>query len=84
VRLYDFGFLRQCAGPLAVIQGDSDQFGPLPLLQALAATLPPGAAKVIQVAGADHGFDGRLDEVARGVASAIPPGIIGAPAPRPS
>jgi hypothetical protein len=83
VSLYDFDFLRQSLKPLSIIQGELDRFGPLADVMAFAATLPAGA-KVIPVAGAGHGFDGRLEEVARGVAAAIPPELTSAPAPPPS
>ena len=83
VTLYDFGFLAASARPLAIIQGDRDRFGPLPLLLAFAATLP-GGARVIPVPGAEHAFDGRLEEVAHAVAGAIPSHIIATPPPRPS
>ena len=41
------------------------------LVMALAASLPAGA-RVVAVKGAPHNFAGRLDEMARRVAEAIP------------
>ena len=71
VNLVGFGFLRDCRKPLTLIQGDGDAFGPLPQVMALAA-LVPGGARVVAVHGAAHNFAGRLDELARRVAEAIP------------
>jgi hypothetical protein len=71
VALYDFSFLLGCSAPLSLIQGDEDQFGPLPLLVVLAARVPGGASLLV-VKGATHGFTGKLDELARRVSEAIP------------
>ena len=71
VNLVGFGFLRESHKPLTIIQGDQDEFGPLPQVMALAASLP-GGARVVVVKGAPHNFAGRLDELARRVAEAIP------------
>ena len=70
--LYDFSFLTGCDRPLALIQGDQDQFGPLPQLTAMAASLPHGA-RVLWVTGARHDFVGHLDELAMRIDEAIPP-----------
>jgi len=77
VSLFGFEFLQGCARPLALIQGDQDRFGPLPLLMAMAASLP-GGARVLPVRGATHGFEGRLDELAQRVSEAIPGALTGA------
>lgn len=71
VSLYDFSFLGRCGAPVSIIQGDQDRFGPLPLVLALAAHAPRGMS-VVPVAGASHGFDGRLDALAQRVEAAIP------------
>ena len=71
VSLYDFSFLGGCDQPLALIQGEQDQFGPLRLVMAMATSLPRGAT-VLPVAGARHDFDGRLEEVAWRMEVAIP------------
>lgn len=84
VALYDFSFLRECDKRLTLICADHDRFGPLALVMAFAATLP-GGARVLPVADAEHGFEGKLAEVAGHVASSIAPGLItGAAAPPPS
>lgn len=70
VGLYNFGFLRECRKPLFLIQGESDPLAPLGLVLTLAAMLPDGA-RVLPIAGANHGFDDHLDEVAGRVTEAI-------------
>jgi alpha/beta superfamily hydrolase len=70
VGLYNFGFLRHCRKPLSLIQGESDPLAPLGLVLTLAAMLPAGP-RVVPIAGANHGFDDRLDEVGARVAEAI-------------
>ncbi len=72
VGLFDFSFLRHCAKPITFIHGEQDQFGPLPLVMALAASTP-GGGRVMAIPGATHGFAGRLDALSRRVAEAIPP-----------
>ncbi|HZI93121.1 MAG TPA: hypothetical protein VFE84_02670, partial [Patescibacteria group bacterium] len=71
VSLYDFSFLTRCDRQIAFIQGAQDQFGALPLVMALAASLPHGA-RVLPVAGAGHNFDGQLEALARRMDEAIP------------
>ncbi len=75
ITMLRFDFLRECDRPLTLIQGDADVFGPLPLLMALAATLP-GGARVVAIKGAAHNFAGRLDELARRVAEAVPAELV--------
>jgi alpha/beta superfamily hydrolase len=60
--LFPFGFLRQCTRPLALVQGEADPLSPLGLALTLTAMLP-GGGRVLPVAGADHAFNGRLDEL---------------------
>lgn len=74
VGLYDFGFLAGARRPVQFIQGDQDPFGPLPLVLALAASLP-GGGRVLPVAGARHNFEGHLDTLARHVAGAASSGL---------
>jgi uncharacterized protein len=71
VHLVRFDFLRACARPVTLIQGDRDAFGTLEEVLALAA-LVPGGARVAAIRGAAHNFDGRLDTMARKVAESIP------------
>jgi len=69
--LYNFGFLQNCGKPLTFIHGESDPFAPLGLVLTFAAALPGGAG-VLPIKGAAHGFQGRLDELAASVATAVP------------
>jgi alpha/beta superfamily hydrolase len=71
VSLYDFSFLTRCDRQITFIQGAQDQFGALPLVMAMAASLPHGA-RVLPVAGAGHNFDGQLEALARRMDEAIP------------
>lgn len=71
VGLYDFRFLRECSVPLALIQGEADPLAPLPLVLALAATLPGGGG-VLPIAGAEHGFAHHLDALVDRVVRAVP------------
>ena len=70
VGLYNFGFLRDCDKPLALIQGESDPLAPLGLVLTLASMLPAGA-RVLPVAGANHGFTDRLEDLGARVAEAL-------------
>jgi hypothetical protein len=79
--LDNMAFLTRCGKPLTLIQGENDGFGPLPMVLALAAAVPSGA-RVAVVPGAAHNFQGKLDELTRRVAEAIPEEMRAAPPPR--
>ena len=81
--LYDFTFLRVCDKHLTLICADRDRFGPLALVLAFAATLPAGA-RVLPVKDSEHGFEGKLAEVAGHVAASIGPLLTPAAEPPPS
>jgi alpha/beta superfamily hydrolase len=72
VGLYDFRFLRDCAKPMSLIQGDQDPIGPIALVLTIAAALPGGGCRVVSVPGAGHAFTGHLDALAGRVAESIP------------
>jgi len=57
----DLSYLRACAKPKLLIQGDNDQFGSRANIEALFATLPEPKRLVI-VERADHFFAGRLND----------------------
>ena len=61
-RTYDYGFLSECAKPKLFISGTRDEFGPRAEIERVAAgaTEPK---KLVLVEGADHFFEGRLNEV---------------------
>jgi alpha/beta superfamily hydrolase len=63
---YDFTFLKSCRKPILFVHGDMDEFGSVETLRALVASLPPEAqARLEIISGADHFFEGRLDELKR-------------------
>lgn len=68
--LYNFGFLSECRKPIALIQGEADPIAPLGLVLTLASMLPQ-EARVVPIAGANHGFADHLEEVAARVAQVI-------------
>ena len=68
VEKYDFSFLRACRKPLLLVHGDRDEFGSVPDLRALAASLPdPSLVTVKIIPNAGHFFEGRLDELKRAI-----------------
>jgi alpha/beta superfamily hydrolase len=62
---YDFGFLESCNKPLLLVHGDRDEFGGVPRLQKLVSAIkghnPSFEVHIIK--GADHFFEGQLDEL---------------------
>ncbi len=61
-RLYEYDFLVRCLKPKLFLSGSEDQFGPRAALLKLAASaLPPKQLVLIQ--GADHFFEGHLEEM---------------------
>ena len=68
VEKYDFTFLKSCRKPILFVHGDGDEFGPVETLRALVASLPPEAQAQLEIIkGADHFFEGRLDEMKRAI-----------------
>jgi uncharacterized protein len=61
-RTYTFEFLSDCIKPKLFVSGARDQFGPLPKLEALVASVPE-PKKLVVIEGADHFFEGRLREM---------------------
>jgi alpha/beta superfamily hydrolase len=61
-RLYAYNFLGQCAKPKLFISGASDQYGPLPGLRQVIASVPE-PKQFIVIEGAGHFFEGKLDQV---------------------
>ncbi len=67
-REYDFSFLEECRKPLLLVQGERDEFGPVPELRALASRLPPEARVQLKIIpGAGHFFDNQLEDLTRTV-----------------
>jgi alpha/beta superfamily hydrolase len=61
-RIYDFGFLRDCAKPKLFVSGSRDQFGPPGKLEALVSTFAE-PKKLVRIEAGDHFFEGRLKEL---------------------
>ena len=62
----DFSYLRDCAKPKLIIQGENDQFGSKANIEALFGTLAqPKRLSIME--GADHFFQGKLNEVAAAI-----------------
>jgi uncharacterized protein len=59
---YDLRFLESCAMPKLFVSGARDQFGPIARLDALLRLIPE-PKKLVVIAGADHFFAGRLQEL---------------------
>ena len=62
VRLYDYTFLKDVARPVLIVQGDADEFGSGPEVERVVAGLGPHVT-LARIPGADHYFNGRLDEM---------------------
>jgi alpha/beta superfamily hydrolase len=63
---YDFAFLEECRKPILFVHGDRDEFGQVEHMRALVTRLPEEARAQLQIIpGADHFFEGRLDELKR-------------------
>ncbi len=62
IRMYDYGFLADVTKPILVVQGEEDEFGSgseiEPVVEALGAHV-----RLARIAGADHYFDGHIDEM---------------------
>ena len=75
----DFSFLRSCSKPKLFVHGANDEHGEIRKVQALVESLP-GENRLVVVAGADHFFVGKLEQVDGAIRSWITerhPGIAG-------
>ncbi len=59
---YDYGFLSAAGKPILVVQGENDEFGSGARVQEALGPLG-GHVTVVRIAGADHYFTERLDEL---------------------
>ena len=59
---YDYGFLAESPKPTLVVQGENDEFGSARAVQEVLAPLGSHIT-IVPVAGTDHYFEGRLDEL---------------------
>jgi uncharacterized protein len=62
VNASDLTYLRTCANPKLIIQGENDEFGSRQNVESLFATLT-GPKRLVIVQGADHFFQGKLGEI---------------------
>ena len=61
---YDFSFLKSCTKPILFVHGEHDEYGKVAHLQALVASLNTvSLARIVIIKGADHFFNGHLDEL---------------------
>jgi hypothetical protein len=61
---YDFIFLEACRKPILFVHGDRDEFGEVAKLRALVAKIEEHTQVQLSVIkGADHFFEGHLDEL---------------------
>ena len=61
-RNYTYQYLPNCSQPKLFVSGDQDQFGPVAGVEAVVATAPQ-PKELVWIAGADHFFLGKLDQV---------------------
>ena len=64
---YDFSFLARCAKPILFVHGDRDEFGEVETLRRIVDLVPSGKAELKVINGADHFFEGQLDELKRAI-----------------
>lgn len=69
-RQYTYKYLPACTQPKLFISGDHDQYGPKELVEAVVQTAPE-PKELFWVAGADHFFAGKLDQVQSAIADWI-------------
>jgi len=62
----DVSFLESCIKPKLFVQGGLDQFGAIEKLRTVVARLPE-PKKLVEVAGGDHFFVGKLEQVSRAI-----------------
>ena len=75
VLAYDLVGLADVDRPLAIVQGERDEFGPLPPLEAVFGTLPePKALQVVE--GTGHFFEGRQAELMETVRELAAEGVL--------
>jgi alpha/beta superfamily hydrolase len=67
-RDYHYDFLASCSIPKLFVSGSRDQFGPVPLVEAVVASAAP-PAELVWIADADHFFAGKLNEMRAAIAA---------------
>ena len=67
-RCYTYKYLPTCSQPKLFISGDHDQYGPVAEVEAVVATAPE-PKQMVWIAGADHFFLGKLNQVQSAIAA---------------
>lgn len=62
----DLSYLRHCSKPKLIVQGANDQFGSRANIETLFSTISE-PKRLVVVEGADHFFQGKLDEMAAAI-----------------
>ena len=71
---YDFSFLTSCRKPLLLVHGDQDEFGNVEKLRQLVSEIEKDVpVKLVVIPGADHFFEGRLDELKLAITEWVTP-----------
>jgi uncharacterized protein len=64
INKYDFSFLEACRKPILFVHGEQDEFGDVVQLRKLVDKLAKQtAAELVVIQGADHFFEGHLNEL---------------------
>lgn len=72
VEKYDFAFLQHCRKPILFVHGERDQFGEVRKLQTIVSQLEAETdVQLTVIPGADHFFEGHLDELKETITSWI-------------
>lgn len=66
---YDFAFLANCKKPILFVHGEQDEFGDVSRVQALVDQISQhnSAVEMNVIKGADHFFEGHLDELKQAI-----------------
>jgi len=64
---YDFSFLKNCQKPILFVHGELDEFGSPSALEQLTQQMSAAQVQLIVIPGADHFFEGHLDELKQAI-----------------
>jgi alpha/beta superfamily hydrolase len=70
----DFSYLQHCAKPKLFVHGENDEFGELGKVRALVESLA-GENELVVVAGVDHFFVGKLEELGKAITGWLQPAV---------
>jgi alpha/beta superfamily hydrolase len=66
---YDFSFLKRCQKRILFVHGELDEFGAPAALEQLTQQMSAAQVQLIVIPGADHFFEGHLDELKQAITS---------------